>query len=103
MDTTRRQYTPEQKVAILREHLLEKVAVSDLCEKHGLNPTQLYQWQKQFFENGAAAFARSTRSAHEDKEAERIRQLEAKLQQKNEVLAELMQAHVLLKKDLGVS
>ncbi len=28
--------TPEAKVAIIREHLLEKVPVSDLCDKHGI-------------------------------------------------------------------
>ena len=52
----RRQFSPQQKVAILREHLVEHVPVSDLCDKHKLHPTLFYQWQKAFFENGAAAF-----------------------------------------------
>ena len=56
MEKTRRQFTPQQKVAILREHLVEHVPVSDLCDKHKLHPTLFYQWQKAFFENGAAAF-----------------------------------------------
>jgi len=46
----------EQKVAILREHLVEGKAVSDLWEKHCIHPTVFYQWQRQFFENGTAAF-----------------------------------------------
>ena len=37
--------TPE-KVAILKRHLLEKVAIPDLCEELGLNPTVFYQWQR---------------------------------------------------------
>jgi transposase-like protein len=53
MEKTRRQFTPQQKVAILREHLVEHVPVSDLCDKHKLHPTLFYQWQKAFFENGA--------------------------------------------------
>lgn len=101
MERTRRQYSPEQKVAILREHLLEKTPVSDLCEKHEINPTQLYQWQKQFFENGAAAFARSQGAGASKLEQEERHRLEQKLRKKDQVLAELMEAHVLLKKSLG--
>jgi transposase len=55
-DNNRRYFTPEQKVAILREHLIEGKAVSDLCDKHHVHPTMFYQWQRQFFENGSAAF-----------------------------------------------
>jgi transposase len=39
MEKTRREFTPQQKVAILREHLVEHVLVSDLCDKHKLHPT----------------------------------------------------------------
>ena len=39
-------YTGEEKVAILRRHLLDKVPVSDLCEEHGLQPTVFYRWQR---------------------------------------------------------
>jgi transposase-like protein len=55
-DNNRRYFSPEQKVAILREHLLEAKAVSDLWDKHHIHPTVFYQWQRQFFENGTAAF-----------------------------------------------
>ena len=55
-DNNRRYFSPEQKVAILREHLIEGKAVSDLCDKHHIHPTVFYQWQRQFFENGTAAF-----------------------------------------------
>ena len=56
MKKERKHYTAEEKVAILRRHLLDKVPVSDLCEELGLRPTVFYRWQKEFFENGAAAF-----------------------------------------------
>ena len=58
MTRKRKNYTPEEKAAILKRYLVEKVPVSDLCDELGLNPTVLYGWQKQFFENGAAAFQR---------------------------------------------
>ena len=56
MRKERKHHTAEEKVAILRRHLLDKVPVSDLCEELGLRPTVFYRWQKEFFENGAAAF-----------------------------------------------
>jgi len=45
MTRTRKNYTPEEKVATLRRHLVEKVPVSDLCDELGLNPTVFYGWQ----------------------------------------------------------
>ena len=54
MRKERKHYTAEEKVAVLRRHLLDKVPVSDLCEELGLQPTVFYRWQKEFFENGAA-------------------------------------------------
>ena len=56
MKEQRKHYSPEEKVAILRRHLLEKEPISNLCDELGLQPTVFYRWQKEFFENGAAAF-----------------------------------------------
>jgi transposase-like protein len=100
MKRQRRRFSGSEKTAILRRHLLEKVSVSELCEELGLQPAQFYQWQKQFFENGAAAFERNGRSKP-DKSVERIAALEAKVRRKDEVLGELMEEHVALKKELG--
>jgi len=96
----RKQYTAEQKVAILRRHLLEKVPVSELCEEKGIHPTVFYRWQKELFDNGAAAFQPRARANHQA-EQERIEYLEKKIQTKDEVLAELMAEHIALKKSLG--
>jgi transposase len=103
MTRQRRSFTPEQKVAILREHLVEKVAVSDLCEKHGIAVNLFYNWQKHFFENGTAAFTANDKRRKHDTDAKdrTIAELQAKLQRKHEVLSELMEEHVQLKKDRG--
>lgn len=98
----RKQYSAEQKVAIVRAHLLEGIAVSDVCDQHRINPTQFYAWQKQLFENGAAAFAKPFRSPSPSKDTEKMRRLEEKIKQKDTVMAELLQEHILLKKELGV-
>jgi transposase len=96
----RKNYTAEEKVAILRRHLLEQEPVSKLCDELGLQPTVFYRWQKELFENGAAAFQTKARPNHQA-EQERIEYLEKKIQTKDEVLAELMAEHIALKKSLG--
>ena len=101
----RKQFTPEQKVAMVRRHLVENVPVSDLCDELGIHATQYYNWQKQLFENAAPAFERrpnqANRRRQESAATRKITQLEAKLQKKNEVVAELLEEHVQLKKELG--
>jgi transposase len=100
MRKPRKNYSPEEKLSLLKRHLVEGVPVSDLCDEFQLNPNLFYGWQKQLFENGVAAF-QHPRKPQVDPRDQRIAQLEAKLRQKNEVLAELMQEHVTLKKALG--
>ncbi len=75
MKKQRKHYTPEEKVAILRRHLLEKEPISKLCDEMG--------------------------PSNHSAEQERIAYLEKKIQTKDEVLAELMAEHVALKKTLG--
>jgi transposase-like protein len=96
--------TAEEKVAILRRHLLDQVPVSVLCEEKGLQPTVFYRWQKELFENGASAFQAKERPARQVEEKQKwIEFLEKKVQTKDEVLAELMAEHMALKRSLGVA
>lgn len=100
MERKRRRFGAEEKVRVLRRHLVDKVSISELCEEHGIQPTVFYRWQKQFFENGASAFERQS-PKEESREAKRLAALEAKLRKKDEVISELMEDHVKLKKELG--
>ena len=103
MTQKRKRYPDPDQVAILKRHLVEKMPLSELCDEYGIHPTMFYRWQKQLFENGAAAFAKADKPSKATEEAKdrRIAALEEKLQQKNEVLAELMQEYVQLKKERG--
>ena len=100
MRKARKNYTPVEKVAILRRHLIDHVPVSDLCDAYQLSPTLFDTWQKLFFENGASAFERKN-SPPETQHLRTIAALRDKLQRKNEVVAELMEEHIQLKKELG--
>ena len=95
---TRRHFAPEEKVAIVKRHVLEGVAISKLCDEFQINPTQFYQWQKQLFENGATAFERKTKPAGPTPAERQVEGLRAKLTTKNEVIAELLEENVHLKK-----
>lgn len=100
---TRRQHSAEDKVRILRLHLLEHKPISELCEQERIHPTLFYQWQKAFFENGAAAFHRSPRTETLQKRDHLVEALEAKLKRKDEVIAIIAEDLIREKKVNGVS
>lgn len=100
MKKERKHYSAEEKVGILRRHLLDGEGVSKLCDELSLKPSVFYRWQQEFFENGAAAFEPKGKVS-QPAERERIEYLEKKIQTKDEVLAELMAEHIALKKSLG--
>ena len=96
----RRRLSPEQKIAILKAHLVDKKPISDLCDQHGVQPSQFYRWQQEFFERGSIVF--ESRAERPSTALERkVEALEAKLARKDSVLAALMEEHVALKKVLG--
>ena len=103
MKRTRKQFTAQEKMVLLRRHLVEKTPVSSLCDEAKLQPTVFYRWLKQLFENGAAAFERANGQPERPdlKAQRRIAQLEDRLRTKDNVLAELMEEHVALKKSRG--
>ena len=101
----RRHYTTEQKVALLKRHMVDKVPVSDLCNEEHLPPSVFYRWQSQLFENLAAAFSTPTAANGPSKrykeQAHELVQLKARLAKKDEVIAEISAEYVNLKKELG--
>ena len=100
MAKTRRQFSAERKAAILREHLIDRVSVADLCDKHKLQPTVFYRWQKEMFENLPELFER--RSGSQAKALARQNEsLKAKVACKDEVIAEIMADFIAVKKTIG--
>jgi transposase len=100
---TRRHFTAEQKAAILKRHLMDKVQVSDLCDEYQLQPSVFYQWQKKAMENLVVALeaGQSERRAKTRALEEKIEHLEGKLAKKDSVMAELLSEYVAFKKELG--
>jgi len=96
----RKQYRATEKVSIIRRHLIEKQSVADLCDEYGIAPSLYYRWQKQFFEGGEKAYAKTTETAVNQLQQE-VSQLQAKLTRKDEILGEVMEEYVTLKKSVG--
>lgn len=102
---TRRKYSAEEKSAILRKHLVDKKPVSDVCDEYGIQPSLFYGWQRQLMENMSAALdagtGRRQRNGREEQLAGKVEALEAKLAKKDNVIAEISEEFVRLKKELG--
>ena len=100
----RRRFSPEQKAAILRRHMIDKVPVSDLCDEYQIQPSMFYSWQRQVMERLETALGsdrRQQRRAHERELEDQVEVLEAKLAKKDRVIAALSAEYVELKKELG--
>jgi transposase len=98
---SRRSFSPDDKMAALREHFLEAKPISTVCLSRGIGPALFYQWQKTLFGQGAAAFTGGANRPASSAIDRKVEKLEAALQQKNTVIAEIMSEHVALKKSLG--
>ena len=103
MSMQRRRFGTDQKAIILKRYLVDKVPISDLCDEYGIKPNQIYAWQKILLENLEAAFHPvAKRATHKlSAQEEKIARLENKLQQKNEVISELMEENLRAKKSIG--
>jgi len=104
MGEKRKRWTGDEIVAVIRRHLMEKTELSKVCEEFGCCPSQVCRWEKQFFESGAQVFDRRPVAEREVKDLTQANEdLENKLRRKDEVLAELMEEHVRLKKTSGAA
>ena len=101
MRKPRKNYTPPEKVAILRRHLIDRVPVSDLCDEYQLSAHPLLRLAEDVLRERRRRLRAQERGAREPITSATIAALHDKLQRKNEVVAELMEEHVQLKKEHG--
>ena len=97
----RRHRSPEQKAALIRRHLVDKVPVSQLCNENDLQPSVFYEWLRQLLERAPTAFTTPAVSSRERQLEQKVAALEAKLAKKDAVIAEISEEYVTLKKTLG--
>lgn len=102
---TRRNFTPEDKAAALKRHLVAAEPVSAVCDDLGIPPNMFYRWQQELFENAAAAFEVKGRGRRPESAAKKLDEensrLRARLAHKDNVIAEITEDYVRLKKNFG--
>ena len=104
MPKNRRHFSDAFKADVVRRRLSGQVAVSELAAELDIQPSLIHLWVKQVLDQAEKAFERSKgpkEKKREDRAAQRIAHLEAKLANKNEVIAELMEENVKAKKSSG--
>lgn len=102
----RRRFSPEDKLELLKRHFVGKEEVSDICDEESLHPNQFYRWQSELFTNGGSAFVAPKSPSKRlrelkviEKERESFKKL---LDKKDEVIAEITEDYVRLKKNSSV-
>ena len=99
MKKERRHWSAEDKIKLLRRHLIERTPVSKICEEARLAPSLFHRWQEQLFVN--AALALEGKRPERSQDQQHVEKLEQKIRQKDEILVELMAEHMALKKEFG--
>ncbi len=61
-DSKRRHFSPHEKAAAVKRHLLERVPISAICEELNIAPNMFYRWQQALFENAHLSFETDRKS-----------------------------------------
>ena len=94
---TRKRYSAEEKVKILKEHFEKKISVADICEKYRIHPNRFYIWKKELFESAVQTFSKTRGRRKKSREHE----LAQKVKDREEVILELLEENLKLKKING--
>ena len=73
-------------------------AVSDVAQENNVHPNMILNWKKEFLENAAMIFDRHRPDITEKAQRRKIEELETKLKKKNEVIAEIAEESMMIKK-----
>jgi transposase-like protein len=102
MTRKRRSFSPTEKAAAVRKHLIDKVPVSQIADEMKVQPTLIHNWINMVISQAERAFE-SPRAgkAKQDNHDDKLTALREKLAAKNEVISELMEENIRSKKDNG--
>ena len=87
----RRRWTVQEKATIVMEVLTTNAALSEVCRKYNVSPTQVYKWKEHFVQSGTKGLAGTDSSSRE-------RHLEMENRKLKEMIADYALANELLKK-----
>jgi transposase len=93
----RRQFTADEKVAIVLEGVRGDPGVSEVCRRHGITTNQFYQWRETLVGAAKEAFARPRGRKGRSPDVELLR---AEVARKDAVIAEITGEILKVKKGL---
>jgi transposase-like protein len=97
----RKHYSGEQNVMILREFLENNISISELSEKYGVRPNDIYNWKKKLFESAAEIFTVKPGQARQTAAEKReIEKLQSKLKDREEAISYLLKENIEIKKSI---
>lgn len=99
----KKRLTADEKVLILRDYLENNTSISDLSEKHGVQPSQIYTWKKQMFESASEIFSgkHKNRKKGASPEEVKIKKLEDTLRTRESLISEIVAENMGLRKELN--
>ena len=101
MSKPRRRHTAEQKAELLRQHVAEKKPVSEVCNEAAIQPSLFYTWQRELLAGAHTVFSTRRAPSRENELEAKISRLEARVALKDQIIAEVTEEYVTLKKKLG--
>lgn len=101
MGRTRRTFTAEEKLKVVMSVIQDGKAVSDVAKEKNIHPNMILNWKKEFLENAFMVFKHTRPDITEKAQQKKIDELEAKLQKKDEVIAEIAEENMLFEKTFG--
>ena len=102
MSKPRRRHTAEQKAELLRQHVVEKKPVSEVCNEAEIQPSLFYTWQRELLAGAHTVFSTRRAPSRENELEAKVSRLEARVARKDQlIIAEVTEEYVTLKKNLG--
>ena len=101
MGRTRRKFSSEEKLKMVMAVIQDGKAVSDVAQENKVHPNMILNWKKEFLENAAMIFDRHRPDITEKAQQRKIEELETKLKKKDEVIAEIAEENMMIKKTFG--
>ena len=102
MTRKRRSYSAAEKAAAVRQHLVDKIPVSQIAEQMKVQPTLIHGWINAVMKQAERAFETPRKAKKQSNDHEqKLAALRDKLAVKNEVISELMEENIRSKKDSG--
>ena len=86
---------------MLRQHVMDKKPISEICNDAEIQPSLFYTWQRELLTGAPLLFANRRTPSREKELEEKICRLEARVARKDQIIAEVTEEYVQLRKELG--